>query len=205
MLMSTARAHLGRKPARALGGFTLVELMVAITLLSILVVLGAPSLTAWIRNTQVRTVAEALQTGMRLAQSEAVRRNRQVVFSLTNAQPGPASAPAADGVNWAVHTVPLIAGETGEFVQGGALGDVAAGVLINGPAVLCFNSAGRQINNPAPLGAGAECTASALVTYDLGVSGADRPLRVTVSLGGQLRMCDPSRNLATYPDGCPTT
>jgi hypothetical protein len=46
--------------------------------------LAAPSFSQWTRNAQVRTVTDALQSGARLAQAEAVRRNRQVVFFLTN-------------------------------------------------------------------------------------------------------------------------
>ena len=63
-------------------GFTLVELMVTISLLAILLALAAPSFSTWIRNAQVRTVSDSLQNGIRLAQAEAIRRHRQVVFFL---------------------------------------------------------------------------------------------------------------------------
>ena len=188
-------------------GFTLVELMITIALLAILLVLAVPFLTSMIRNSQVRSVSEALQNGLRLAQAEAVRRNRQAVFSLTNAEPGVNSAAVANGTNWAIHTVPQVlnANETREFIQGGALSDFAANVLINGPVSICFNSAGRLVANAAPGVAGAVCTVTgAQPRYDISVTGSDRPLRVLVSLGGQVRMCDPGRTFSsTAPEGCP--
>lgn len=188
-------------------GLTLIELMVTIALLALLLGLAAPSFSEWTRNAQVRTVTDALQSGTRLAQAEAVRRNRQVVFFLTNDTGCTTDTePAADGAFWAIRTVPLVAGDAAAMVQCGQLADVAAGVAIEGPTAICFNSLGRQVANASP-GIGAEtCTldASGTSTYDVAATGGNRPLRVLVSLGGQVRMCDPARTLAaSAPDGCP--
>jgi type IV fimbrial biogenesis protein FimT len=191
--------------------------MITIALLAVLMTLAAPSFSAWIRNAQVRTVSETLANGMRVAQSEAVRRNRQVVFFLTNDQPGLAAAAADNGVNWAIRWIPLpgdtvnaAAPANEPFVQGGAISDVAGGVGINGPAAVCFNAQGRRVAATAATTgvANAVCTVDAgapLAAFDVLRSGADRALRVTVALGGQIRMCDPARALsATAPDGCPS-
>lgn len=190
-----------------LRGFTLVELMITITLLAVLLGLAVPFFGAMIRNARVRSVSEALQNGVRTAQAEAVRRNRQTVFSLTNDEPGPASAAAANGTNWAIHTVPPVsnAAEPVEFIQGGALSDFAAGVQVTGPVSICFNSAGRLVANAAPGVAGASCTVTgAAPQFDVNLTGSDRPLSIFVSLGGQVRMCDPAITLtATSPEGCP--
>lgn len=187
-------------------GFTLVELMVTVVLMAILFTLAIPSFTGMVRNSQVRTVAESLQTGLRLAQAEAVRRNRQTVFTLTNAEPGLASAAAANGRNWAIHTVPRASEDASvrEFVQGGALSDSSGDVVINGPTAVCFSSAGRLITNAATGVVGADCEVTATpLQYDFALTGADRRLRVTLSVGGQVRMCDRDRTLsATQPDGC---
>lgn len=192
---------------RAARGFTLVELMVTITLLAILLMVAAPSFSGWIRNTRVRTTAQVLQDGLRLAQAEAVRRNRTVSFFLTNnANPTATATAVANGSNWGVRTLPLITGENAEFIRGGALAGVVAGVTITGPIAVCFNAAGQQVAN-----AGEGCAinpAAPTTTYDIAhsnaVAGADRALRVTASLGGRVRMCDPAKTLsATDPDGCP--
>jgi type IV fimbrial biogenesis protein FimT len=210
LMAITSPARRVRKDAQ---GFTLVELMVTVVLMAILFMLAIPSFTGMVRNSQVRTVAESLQSGLRLAQAEAVRRNRQTVFSLTNAEPSSSSAAVANGRNWAIHTVLRVSENAANpedaanrvFIQGGALSDSAAGVTIsNAPIAVCFSSAGRLVDNAAPGVSGATCSVTATPPrYDFALTGADRPLRVTLSVGGQIRMCDPNKVLSsTHPDGC---
>lgn len=178
-------------------GLTLVELVVTMALMVTLLFLAAPDFTAWINNTRVRTVSEVLQNGVRFAQAEAIRRNRSVVFYLTNAEPSLAAAPVANGSNWGARTLSLFPGDAPAFVKGGALSDVAAGVTINGPAAVCFNSTGQQVTIVA------EGCAAAVATYNVARPQADRNLRIVVSLGGRVRMCDPNKVLsATVPEGC---
>lgn len=188
--------------SRFLGrGFTLVELMITLTVLGILLALSVPSFNGWIRNTRVRTVADTLQNGLRLAQAEAVRRNRTVEFFLTNAEPGVSAVSVAGGRNWGIRTLPLFTGDPAEFVRGAALSDVAAMVTIAGPQALCINAAGQQIEIIS-LGCLID-PAAPTARYDLTITGGDRPLRVTSSIGGRVRMCDPAKTLsATNPDGC---
>ena len=191
-----------------LRGFTLIELVVTIALLAILIGLAVPAFGEWIRNTRVRTASDALQNGLRTAQSEALRRNRQVVFFLTNAQPAAGINAAANGRNWSLQTVARFDDTEAEFIQGGALADMASGVTITGPTALCFNSNGRLVTNASdsgPTGTGvtnATCDA-ADANFNLDLTDA-RALSVRVTLGGQVRMCDPTRSIATSPDGCPT-
>jgi type IV fimbrial biogenesis protein FimT len=188
-------------------GFTLVELVVTIALLAVLLGLAAPSFTTWTRNTQVRTVSDALQNGARMAQTEALRRSRQVVFFLTNDTGcSTSTAPAANGAFWAIRTVPLTSGDTAQVVQCGNLADRAGGVDISGPTAICFNSMGRQVAYASPGIGTTACTlaAAGVSTYNVSGVRADRTLRVLVTLGGQVRQCDPARSLSsTNPDGCP--
>ena len=191
---------------RRQGGFTLIELVVTITLLSLLLGLAMPSFGVWTRNAQVRSVTDTLQSGIRLAQSEAVRRNRQVVFFLTNSSACTAAINAnANGAYWSVRTVALVAGDTPQVVQCGQLADIAAGVTLSGPTALCFNSMGRQVANASTgvTGSGSCTLGAGDSIYNVAVTGGDRPLRVQVSLGGRPRLCDPARTLSsTNPDGC---
>ncbi len=204
MLTSRPRRQPGRELRR---GFTMIELMITVVLAALLLALAAPSMRLWVRNSQVRTVADSLQNGLRMAQTEASRRQRQVVFHLTNtAACTVANTAAANGRFWLIRTVPLLDGEASEVVQCGTLAEANAGVTITGPTATCFNATGRVVANATP-GGGSACTpdASGLNRYDVAASGADRVLRVTVSLGGQTRMCDPARTLSdAQPDGCPT-
>lgn len=196
-------------PGRKTRGFTLIELLITLVLLGILLKLGLPSFTAWMANTKVRTVAESLQNGIRLAQAEAVRRNRQVVLWFTNSAASPptlASTAAANGTNWAIFTVQQFGAGDGELVQAGKLTDVASGVTFDtgGLKALCFNSNGRLVLNDTPGPAGAACTAAS-ATFNVAHATADRPMRVIVGVAGQIRMCDPNRPPLSVasPDGCP--
>lgn len=187
-------------------GFTLIELMVTIVLLSVLAMLAMPSFTTWINNNKVRTVSDSLQNGLRFAQAEALRRSRPIVFSLTNSPAPQTSLTAvANGSGWSINVSKSSLDANSAFVQAGVLSDVASGVQISGPAAVCFNAMGRVVTNTDTDVSGASCgTPSPLQTYDVSLSpGADRPLRVLVALGGQVRMCDPARKLTDSPDGCP--
>jgi type IV fimbrial biogenesis protein FimT len=186
-------------------GFTLIEMMVTITLMSVLTMLAMPSFTTWIANNKVRTVSDSLQNGLRFAQSEALRRSRPIVFSLTNSTaPQTSLTAAANGSNWSINVSKSNLDANNVFVQAGVLPDVAGSVQIAGPAAVCFNSMGRLVANTDTGVSGASCdTASTVFTYDITLTGADRPLRVLVGLGGQVRMCDPARKLTDSPDGCP--
>ncbi len=207
--MPALMARRGNRPQ----GFTLVEMMVTLVLLAILLTLAMPSFSAWIRNSKVRAVADSLQNGLRTAQTEALRRNRQVVFTLTNDSPTATNhTPAANGSNWSLNTVSAYTNDAVAYIESGVLTDVASGVQITGPAAICFNAMGRMALNAAPGFGAVKCdlptTTPPVQVYQVGFAnsadGVDRPLRVTVALGGQVRLCDPAKSLATSPDGCPT-
>ncbi|BEP39510.1 Tfp pilus assembly protein FimT/FimU [Variovorax sp. V15] len=195
-------------------GFTLVEMIVVVAIMALLAALATPSMLGWVRNNKIRTVSDSLQNALRQAQTEATRRNRQVVFSLTDNSPTTKTyTTKANGSNWAISTVvPTDSDATAMFVEAGILLDVGSSVAITGPktssntaTALCFSSIGRLVLNDTPGPTGAKCKAEA-AQYDIAMSDTktgDRPLRVTVAVGGQVRMCDPARTLsATQPDGC---
>jgi type IV fimbrial biogenesis protein FimT len=172
-------------------GFTTIELMVVLVILGILVFIGLPSYTRWIANTQVRSTAESIQNGLRLAASEAVRRNAQVDFVLTlDAAPGLGSAADATGKSWVVRSNPPAPG-VAEVIDSKPAAEGSQTVQVASTAgLVSFSGLGRLT------------TGSAAVTIDLAnPPNSDRPLRVTVSTGGRIRMCDPAFP-ATDPQGC---
>lgn len=69
-------------PTVAARGFTILELMVALTIAAMLLTLGVPSFTAFLRNSEIRSTAEAISNGLRFARTEATRLNRPVSFTL---------------------------------------------------------------------------------------------------------------------------
>ena len=202
--MLTPNRSMGRR-AR---GVTLIELLIAFVILGLLVKLALPSFVTWISNAQVRSVAESLQQGMRTAQGEALRLNRQVVLSFTNQRPDLNAVATAGGFNWSIQTVAQFGAADARFVQGGALGDVTSGVTIASTGApitaLCFNSMGRLVVNTSPGPTNGACAATN-AAFIIDRPNSDRPLQVLVGVAGHVRMCDPNRPVlsAAAPDGCP--
>lgn len=62
----------------ARSGFTLIELMVVITVMTILTIVAAPSLRDFIVGQRAKTAAFSLVSSATLARSEAVKRNADV-------------------------------------------------------------------------------------------------------------------------------
>ena len=143
--------------SRRVRGVTLIELMIGLTIISCLLLVGMPSFTNWIQDLQIRGAAESIQSGLLLARSEAIRRNRPVQLTL---------ADAAGLVEWRIGCVPVDADCPGLITErkrgeGGlntrmatavapAVGDdtaLAAGAGL--PASIAFNGLG-QLAGPAP-------------------------------------------------------
>lgn len=199
---------LGRSSTR---GVTLIELMIGIALLAMLVTVGLPSLGAWIGNSKVRNAAEGLQTGLSLARTEAMRRNQNVEFVLTNdiVDLGTVSTvtPSASGRSWLVRYMdPATA--TYLMVESKSAAEGSGRVEGEGSPV--------QVAASAPLivfrGMGGAQGFAGSATFDLSnptagachttaTPGPIRCLRVQVSLGGNIRMCDPTTS-APDPRAC---
>ncbi len=69
---------------RVVRGVTLIELLVALTIIGLLLFAVLPSVGVWIRNTQVRNTASSILSGLQVARNEAIRRNVAVRFSLVS-------------------------------------------------------------------------------------------------------------------------
>ena len=208
--------------SRRASGFTMIEMSVTLTIFAILVIMGVPAMTTWIRNNKVRTVTDSLQNGLRLAQAESLRRSRQVVFSLTNSTtPTFIPLPAiAGGTSWAIWTVPSmtnVADEQPTFIQSGVLTSAANSQVTiattGNVSTVCFNSMGRLVNNASAnvilITGGDACVqpnagTPPVLTFDITTPGADRPLRVNLGLGGQVHMCVLNVPISdAHPEGCP--
>lgn len=200
---------------RRAGGFSLIELMIVVAVLALLLVAAVPAFGTWVADTRVRSTAEALQNGLRLAQAEALRRNRRSAFVLTQATPALGATPAKDGPHWYVRMLLLAASDESDdpkkdaaaatrFVEGGGTG-VSAQVGIKGPAAVCFGPLGSLVAlDEDATGLDTACAASGMVTYEVSAPLAGtRALHVQLHPGGRVRMCDPARKLADgEPDGC---
>ncbi len=202
------------KPLRgANAGFSLIELMVTITLIGLLLVMAIPSFGRWSADAHTRAAAEDLTNAIRLTQSTAVSRGRVSLFALTNTTPpAVASTPVANGSNWFAVLNPL-GGPAGGSGEAAAL--ILAStegtqhhVTITGPALVCFSSLGRQITLASTdTSVAAACTAptsdASPTTYNVSQVSGTRQFKVVVYSGGRVRMCDAAKTLSSSnPDGC---
>lgn len=202
--MLNAATPAPRGSQAATQGFSLIELLVGITILAIALGMGAPAFADWIRNARVRSTAEALQDGLYFARSEAARRNAIVRFQLTSTLDN-GCALNADGPDWVVSqsvkdspagqcaaavddaTAPYLLKKSPE-VSSNSHATVAAN-----RSLLAFDGLGR-LNS---LGDTTDITAFVVdVTSSDGTCVADggrvQCLRVIVQPAGQISMCDPA-------------
>jgi type IV fimbrial biogenesis protein FimT len=186
-------------------GFSLVELLVGMAILGVLLAIAMPAFSNWLRNARVRTAAESVQNGLQLARAEAVRRNTTIRFQLVDTTDDSCAMSTA-GPNWVVsfdNPVGACATPPSDTVapriiqlRSGAEGSADTTLAADQPALL-FNSLGRTTGNvriDVGSATGEPCLAD---------GGPIRCLRIMVSLGGQIRMCDPALAASDAQGGCP--
>ena len=121
-------ATLRRLPQR---GFTLVELLVIMTILAVMLGLAVPSFRNFIASQRVKSAAYELSTSMLLARSEAIKRNTSVTI---------APATASDWTSgW---NVTYIAGGTATALQNTT--SFAGITVTSAPATISFGPTGRS-------------------------------------------------------------
>jgi type IV fimbrial biogenesis protein FimT len=192
-------------PSHAQSGVTLVELSIGMAIVALLLLVGMPSFGTWIQNTEIRNAAEAIQNGLQLSRAEALRRNTSVQLVLTSVLGG------GVGSDWTISCVTPIADVDGDGIadcpgtgmvpteiqkrpatEGSRNAAVAAA-----QSTVVFNGLGRM-TTPA-------VAANIVITNPTGgtcaTTGPMRCLSVVVSIGGQVRMCDPAL-ASTDPRGC---
>jgi type IV fimbrial biogenesis protein FimT len=196
------------KPMRAARGLSMIEIAIVLLIVAILFRVAAPNFSGWLHNTQVRTASESIVDALQLARSEAMRRNRSVMFWITSQ----AAPPAAD---WLVGcSIPVGAGVVPE-----AVGDCPGSATGNGvpppapPTNWISRQAALDLQTPWPQVVTTPAGATVVTFNSLGMvaGNADgtpaitrfdiidptiapanaRPLRIVVS-GGNIRMCDPT-------------
>lgn len=196
-------------------GFSLIELLVSVSLLGVLLAMALPAFSEWIRNNQVRVAAETLREGLQLARSEAVKRNTrmrmQLVTSLDNS-----CALSTAGPYWIVNAgssvtpagacaTPISATTTPYVVQASpATASATKVTVLASQAVVAFDAAGRQAVtlNPNTVLGRLQVDISSPGGTCLLSGGNVRCLRLYVNTGGEVRMCDPFQTSSTDPTVC---
>jgi len=165
---------LTRPGSRIRRGFTIVELLVAVTILAIGASLAVPGAATMLANRKVQAVAQSIVDGLNHARAEAVRRNTPVRFTLRD-----------DG--WSVAQA-----GSGDVLQSYASADWSA--------LLLAHTGGTTVTF-LPTGLLQGGTQLSQVTVTSPVDDA-RTRRVNVFGGGLIRMCDPAITAADDPRRC---
>ncbi len=179
-------------------GFSLVELLVTISILAILLGLGAPSFVTYLASARVRDAANSLYAGIQKARAEAIRTNLPVEFVLTSDVPADANVNGltltASGKNWAIRVpnTPITIPPTYRLLDS-RLGTEGGGdaVVVNAGATnrLVFNGLGGTTAAAATVVAFTHQTLNTSCDLGHGV----RCVNILVSVGGQTRLCEPGR------------
>ena len=90
MLTVSTGSISGHESAEASAGFSLIELMIVLSVLSILFAVGMPAFGRLLHDIEIRGSAEGLRAGLQKARTEAVTRNALVRISFTNVSGRPA-------------------------------------------------------------------------------------------------------------------
>jgi type IV fimbrial biogenesis protein FimT len=185
-------------------GFTLLELVIALAIMSILLGLVAPSIREWMVNTRIRTAAQAVLNGLQTAKGEALRGNHNVGLWLVTASASDhevldnncalsntsgswvvsVSSPASHcGDAPSPSVAPMI---VSKYAVGDGSDDVAIAALATDKATaansLIFTGIGNTLSSASRI---------AIINFSSAQANS-RPLRVEVTGGGSVRMCDPN-------------
>jgi type IV fimbrial biogenesis protein FimT len=200
-------------------GISLIEIAIGLAILGISFSWAIPSYSRWIQNTKIRNMAESLVNGLQLARSEAIGRNSQVQFILTDSNAGSAAedtdlATLGDGAgtNWMVRAIlPPVGGAPNYAYVSGSVGaegsdnaTVQAGDMAigGGVAAITFNGFGRlmTVNDDLSNPIRKICVRSSR----LSVANGARILEIDIGTAGQIKMCDPTVSALTDTRRCVT-
>lgn len=89
-----------RHSSRPINGFTLVELMVTLAILTLLLAIGVPSMQGFLASRQAQAQADTFASALRYARSEALKRSQTVTMCLTTTPDTVTPTCNAAGTDW---------------------------------------------------------------------------------------------------------
>jgi type IV fimbrial biogenesis protein FimT len=162
-------------------GFTLIELMIVVVIVALTLALGMPSYRTWVQNTQIYNAAESAQNGLQKAKAEAVKQNAKIEFVLGNNPP------------WIIKVAggAVIERSTTEGAK-----NVSTSATPQNATTITFGNLGGVVTN-----ADASVTLTQ-IDFTSPTLPSSRNLRVTIGVGGNVRMCDPNLATGSNPRAC---
>ncbi len=192
-------------------GFTMIEMAIAMAIFGILLAAALPSIGTWMDNTRIRGTTEAIQSGIQIARSEAIRRNQPVSFFLVSSDSDHAMSANCTLSSTSSAWIVAISNPTGQcdqapsdttapmIITARTSGDAGARVSLSAvdstataATSLTFNGFGRVMANADGSQSISQIDVTGLadgVTY--------RDLSVRITPQGMVRMCDPNPNLSS--------
>ena len=178
-------------------GVSLIELMIGLIIIALLAMVGAPSAANWIRNMRIRTATESIASGLQLARAEALRRNTIMRFQLVSTL-GSDCQLSTSGPHWIVSRN-TASGECDSepsdtegprIVQtrNGSEGGGGQTLIASDQNSFTFNGLGRMTSTPGSINVTGSDGANGCVAS----GGTKRCLRIELTPGGGMRMCDPA-------------
>lgn len=155
-------------------GITIIELMISLVIVALLLIITIPAFTDYIRNNQIRSLADEFQASLQQAKNEAIKRNTRVNLLLAD-------------TGWTI-TIPDSSNEAATRLLERAAESSQAKLAINASSnSVGFNSQGRLIGGGVYMANinsqnSADC---------MNQGGKVRCLRITISTSGQIKLCDP--------------
>jgi len=209
-------------------GFTLIEIMIAVTLLAVLLVIALPEMRMYMLNSSIRGVAHAFVGDLAAARAEAIRTNEPVSFTVTStANPATAEystlAVNGDGPNWVSHVVPQAPAPVHTSIGAGGGSGSGSSTTAPDPRLLSATLSKQLASSGISLhkkqgaaqfkfnGLGATDKKEWIVfqfthdTYNPRCELADnaiRCLQVEISPSGSIRLCEPGRDKRTDNRAC---
>ena len=175
-------------------GISLIETLVGMAIVVLALAMGLPSFGTYLQNRQIRNAAEAIQNGLSMARAEATRRNTIVQFVLGSGSSWTVGCATVDGTDCPASIQARSAAEgssnasvtTSQVVTSSG----AAAATAAFTTTLSFNGFGKASTLPPGNSALFDISNSSGGTCAT-AGGTMRCLRVIVTAGGQIRMCDP--------------
>ncbi len=174
-------------PAR-MGGFTLLELMLVVTVSAIILGLGIPNMTQFIRNNRMTSAANDMLAGLHMARTEAVKRRAFVTFCFSANPTATTPACSNGGRGWIVFVDDADPAATSANDGNFAVNDPTQEIILL-----------RHEALPATITSVKKTTQTgATSTSSLGVSFAASGFARTNTLTRNVVLCDSRNNVAVY-------